>query len=45
MQVMSTVKKLRDKIRMTVDPTNHPLWTGQEVEVCVYVTMCLCVNN
>jgi len=27
------VRKFMDKYRMTVDPTNHPLWSGKAVQV------------
>jgi hypothetical protein len=27
------VRKFMDKYRMTVDPTNHPLWSGKKAEV------------
>jgi hypothetical protein len=28
-----TVRKFLNKYKMTVDPTNHPLWSGQKAEV------------
>lgn len=38
------VRKFMNKYRMTVDPTNHPLWSGKKAEVRTPVPACPSAN-